>query len=204
MSISAALAEPEQQQIPDRRAYERVPVAVFGRCMFENRLEIPCQGINISPGDLAAVTAHSPEMNEHVIFYLDNIGRVEGKVARLFEGGFAIAIEGSERHREKLAARIAWCKEQATYGTADMRRAERMVPSQPLSEIRMPDGRAYPVEIIDISLSGAAIKSDIRPALGAEVSLGGMPGHVARHFDNGLAIEFNTERDGRALQQRHL
>ena len=92
----------------ERRAYERVPVSVFGRCLLANQLEIPCQAINISPGDVGFVAAHLPALDEHVIVYLDHVGRLEGKVVRHFEGGFALLLINTPRKREKLAARIEW------------------------------------------------------------------------------------------------
>lgn len=172
--------------------------------MFENKLEIPCQAIDISPGDMAAIVAHVPRVGEGLIVYLDNIGRIEGQVVRLFEGGFAMTIDGTPRMREKLAAKIEWCKENAQFGEDNMRRHERMAPRQPISEIKLEDGRAYQIEIIDISLSGAAIRSEVRPAMGTKLSLGGMFGTVVRHFEDGIAIEFLVEQTPGHLKNRFV
>jgi PilZ domain len=60
----------------------------------------------------------------------------------------------------------------------------------------MSDGRQYQCRIVDLSLSGAAVESDAKPALGSPVTLGNMRGEVVRHFDEGVAIEF-------AVVQRH-
>jgi len=189
----------EPSALENRRAFERTPVAIFGRCMFENKLEVPCQAINMSPGDLAAIAATLPKIGEKPVIYLDNIGRLSGEVVRLFEGGFAMTIEGTPRKREKLASQIAWLRENVKFGNSDLRRHERIVPRQKASEIRLDDGRAYPIEIIDISLSGAAVKSDIRPALDTPVSLGGMQGRVVRHFPEGIAIQFAALQTDRQL-----
>ena len=186
----------------ERRSFERTPVAIFGRCMFENKLEVPCQAINMSPGDIAVITATLPKVGEKMVIYLDNIGRLSGDVVRTFEGGFAMLIEGTPRKREKLASQIAWLRENVKFGNSDLRRHERIVPRQKISEIRMNDGRVYPIEIIDISLSGAAIKSEVRPALDTPISLGGMQGRVVRHFAEGIAIEFTAMQTAQQLDQR--
>ena len=55
---------------------------------------------------------------------------------------------------------------------------------------RMTDGRQYECRIVDLSLSGAAIEIDVKPALGSQVTLGTMRGQVVRHFDDGVAVEF--------------
>ena len=186
----------------ERRSFERTPVAIFGRCMFENKLEVPCQAINMSPGDIAVITATLPKVGEKMVIYLDNIGRLSGDVVRVFEGGFAMLIEGTPRKREKLSSQIAWLRENVKFGNSDLRRHERIVPRQKISEIRMNDGRVYPIEIIDISLSGAAIKSEVRPALDTPISLGGMQGRVVRHFAEGIAIEFTAMQTAQQLDQR--
>lgn len=188
--MSAALAE---QFVPDRRAYDRTPVEIFGRCLLNNGLEIPCQAINISPGDIAVIAGHSPKVGDHVVHYLDHIGRVEGPVLRVFDGGFASRIEGTPRKREKIAARIEWLKGRAEFGVEDIRRHQRIEPRQTNSQITMPDGRVYPVDIIDISLSGASVSCSVRPQPGTKLSLAGMSGHVVRHFPEGIAIEFENQ-----------
>jgi len=188
----------------NRRLYERVPVSIFGRCMFENKLEITCQAINISPGDMAAIAANLPIVGEHLIIYLDNIGRVEGDVVRLFEGGFAMLLDGTERMREKLEAKILWYQNNAQFGQPDLREHNRVTPRQTLSDITLTDGRSYPIEIIDISLSGAAVRSEVRPSLGTVVKLGGMQGTVVRHFDEGLAIEFATALDLQKMRAKFV
>lgn len=184
----------------ERRSFERVPVAVFGRCMFENKLETPCQAINISPGDIALICSHQPAIGEHVIAYMDNLGRLEGFVARQFDGGFALVLDCTERKREKLQTQIEWLRDNMRFGSQDLRRHDRIEPRQTMLEIRLEDGRAYPIEIIDISLSGAALRCEVRPAAGSKVSLGGMQGTVIRHFDEGIAIEFANVQTMAALE----
>ena len=175
----------------DRRSFQRTPVALFGRCLFSNDIEIPCHAINISPGDAGLIAAHSPMLGDHVIVYLDHVGRIEGNAFRLFDGGFAMLINGTSRKREKLAARIEWVKAHKEFHLDDNRRENRIVPRQTNSQLKMPDGRTYPVEIIDISLSGAAIAIDVKPALGNTVWLAGMEGIVIRHMLEGIAIRFS-------------
>jgi hypothetical protein len=177
---------------PERRAFERVAVSVFGRCLLPNKLEIPCQAINMSPGDVHLVAAHLPKIKETVIVYLDHIGRLEGKVIRLYDSEFSMTIECTPRKREKLAASIEWLKAHTEFGGIENRRHERIEPENRNTEIKLEDGRSYPVEIIDISISGAALETDVKPALGSAVTFSGLKGKVVRHFSEGIAVEFDT------------
>ena len=65
-----------------------------------------------------------------------------------------------------------------------------MAPRNPMNTLQLPDGRRYPCRIIDLSLSGAAVEIEVKPAIGAQVMLGTMRGQVVRHFEDGIAIEF--------------
>jgi hypothetical protein len=59
-----------------------------------------------------------------------------------------------------------------------------------MSVLQLMDGRQYQCRIIDLSLSGAAIEIEVKPAIGIQVTLGTMRGQVVRHFEDGVAIEF--------------
>lgn len=180
---------------PERRAFERVPIQVFGRCLLSNKLELPVQAINMSPGDLAVIAAHAPNIGEHIIVYLDDVGRLEGSVTRLFDGGFAMTIKCTARKREKLAARLEWLKAHHEFGKESMREHARHEVENQNGDVHLPDGRRYIVDVIDISLSGAALRMDVKPALGTEVEFSGLKGSVVRHFAEGIAIQFDTIAD---------
>jgi hypothetical protein len=174
----------------EKRSFQRVRVKIYGRYMLEDRSEHPCQVIDMSPGNVAFRTDHPGELGEKVIAYLDHIGRVEGVVTRGIEGGFAMTILASERKRDKLAAQLTWLANKHELDLPEDRRHERIAPRNPLSILHLEDGRQYKCRIIDLSLSGAAVELEVKPALGMPVVLGTMRGRVVRHFDDGVAIEF--------------
>lgn len=174
----------------ERRNFQRVRVKVYGRYMLEDRSEHSCHVIDMSPGDVAFRTDHPGELGEKVIAYLDHIGRIEGVVTRRLDGGFAMTITASERKRDKLAAQLTWLANKHELDLPEDRRHERVAPRNPMSVLRLSDGRQYQCRIIDLSLSGAAVEIDVKPALGVPVTLGTMRGRVVRHFEDGIAIEF--------------
>ncbi|WP_420410464.1 PilZ domain-containing protein [Hoeflea sp.] len=87
---------------------------------------------------------------------------------------------------------MTWLANKHELGLPEDRRHERLAANNPSSEIRLDDGRVYPCRIIDLSVSGAAIEIDVRPAFGTMVVLGNMRGRVVRHFQEGIALEFTT------------
>jgi hypothetical protein len=174
----------------ERRSFQRVRVKIYGRYMLEDRTEHPCQVIDMSPGNVALRADKIGEPGEKVIAYIDHIGRVEGVVTRLLEDGFAMTVIASERKKDKLAAQLTWLANKHELDLPEDRRHERVAPRNPMSTLHLGDGRQYPCRIIDLSLSGAAVEIDVKPALGLPVVLGTMRGQIVRHFDDGVAIEF--------------
>ena len=65
--------------------------------MLEDRREFPCQTQNISPGSLAVNTPVIGRIGERVVAYVDHLGRIEGQIVRLYEGGFAMSINATLR-----------------------------------------------------------------------------------------------------------
>lgn len=178
----------------ERRSFNRVTVDLLGRFMREDRSEHQCQAENMSPGDAAILTAIVPLPGEQIIVYFDHIGRLEGRVMRTFPGGFVLTWRISERKREKLAAQLTWFANRHELDLPEDRRHERVTPETQQIELTLDDGRQYKVGVIDLSLSGAAVRSTVRPALGSRVTLGTTKGRVVRHLDEGFAVEFAAVR----------
>lgn len=189
--MTVAAYEPVTQK-SERRNFQRVPVRIYGRFMLEDRTEHPCQVVDISPGNVAFRTERHASLGEKVIAYLEHLGRVEGVVTRSLDDGFAMTIIASDRKKDKLAAQLTWLANKHELDLPEDRRHERIAPRNPVSVLQLADGRQYQCRIIDLSLSGAAVEIDVRPALGTHVSLGSMRGEVVRHFEDGIAIEFGA------------
>jgi hypothetical protein len=195
--------QPAQAQstppIAAQRSFQRVTVNVEGRLMLANLDEFPCSVIDMSPGDVSFVCAGQPRVNERVIAYLDHLGRLEGNVISLSDNGFVMSINATDRKREKLAAQLTWIANKHELGLPEDRRHDRLTPRNTLCEIALEDGTRYSCRIMDLSLSGAAVDTEVRPPLGTPVRLGNMRGRVVRHFVEGVAIEFNSIQSREAL-----
>lgn len=187
-STSYYQAPPEAPE----RQYSRVTVSVQGRFMRADHSEHDCIVDTMSPFDAVISSGNRPEVGERIVAYLDYIGRVEGKVTEASMRSFTISINATDRKRDKLSAQLTWLANKHELGLPEDRRHERVAPSNPVSEIRLDDGRRYPCRIIDLSVSGAAVEIDVRPAFGTMVVLGNMRGRVVRHFQEGIAMEFMT------------
>jgi PilZ domain-containing protein len=93
-------------QVSERRRYRRVRVHLVGRYMLADGTEYDCRVRDMSPGGLALMASASGQVGERVIAYIDDIGRVEGKIARVFTSGFAMVIAATEHGRDRIARRL--------------------------------------------------------------------------------------------------
>ena len=174
----------------ERRRFQRVRVNLLGRYMLSDRREYPCQVANMSPGGMALIAPVSGQEGERVIAYIDHLGRLEGKIARLYQNGFAMTVSATPRKRDKLAAQLTWLANRHILNLPEDRRHGRIIPRKPVTQLALPNGVNLTCRILDLSLSGAAITTDQRPALGMLVHLGKVQGRVVRHIEDGFAVEF--------------
>ena len=184
--------------------FQRVKVSVLGRYMLADRREFPCQILEMSPGDASVVAPIAGVVGEKVIAYVDLVGRIEGSILALIDGGFRMDIAASARKRDKMAAQLTWLANKELLNLPEDRRHERVVPDIRHSSVVLDDGRRYNCKIIDISLSGAAVELDVRPALGTPITLGRMRARVVRHFQNGVAVEFASAQEMLTVVQQNL
>jgi hypothetical protein len=79
-------------------------------------------------------------------------------------------------------------------GTIDLtalRRHDRL-PTKGLVSFTRANGDVVSCEVLDLSLGGVSLKTDVRPQIGELVLIGQMAGRVARIHENGIGIEFVT------------
>ena len=176
----------------ERRRHQRVKVNLLGRYMLADRREFPCQVVNMSPGGIALVAPVSGDPGERVIAYVDHLGRLEGKIARLLDTGFAMTVEATLRKRDKLAAQLTWLANRNILNLPEDRRHGRFIPRKAMARLILPNGNNVNCRIIDLSESGAAvaISPELRPVVGAMVTIGKATGRVVRHIEDGFAVEF--------------
>jgi hypothetical protein len=160
--------------------------------MLPDMSEHACQVVDLDNVGATFLTSDVPPMNMPIVAYLEDLGRVEVTSSELVQGGFKVVYAYTGARLERLQQRIEWVRERAagTSDGSDQRRHPRFEPRDKHSSIMLPDGRSYQCEVMDISVSGAAIKTDVLPSMGTYLMVGKMRGRVVRYLENGVGIEF--------------
>ena len=172
---------------------------MFGRFMLPDLSEHPCQVTELTAFGATFVTPRVPPEGQAVVAYLEDVGRVEAVTGPAKPGGFAVTFSLKGPRLERLQQRIEWLKQRKDGDASNNRRHARYEPNEKASQITLPDGRVYNCEVLDISVSGAGIKTDVVPSVGTYLMLGKMRGRVVRYLDQGVAIEFVKQIDGLQL-----
>ncbi|MFT3671791.1 PilZ domain-containing protein [Aestuariivirga sp.] len=194
--VSAVATEPNVDHITNKMG----STIIFGRFMLPDMTEHACQVLDITQQGAIFITATLPATNSSIVAYLEELGRVEVIAGEQVAGGFRVRYAATGSRLERLQQRIEWLR-QKHEGAAEARRHPRFEPKDKHSSITLPDGRVYNCEVIDISISGAGIRTDILPAIGTFVMLGKMKGKVVRYLENGVAIEFMKQLEKSDLTQ---
>lgn len=175
---------------PNSAPLEPIQQTLFGRFMLPDMSEHPCQVQGIGLEGATFITSSVPEPGLPIVAYLEEVGRVEATSAEPVQGGFHVTFALTGARRDRFESRLRFLSDKQKGSSAEDRRHTRFEPASKTSQITMPDGREYPCEVLDISLSGAGIKVDVMPSLGTYILLGKMRGRVVRYLDSGIAIEF--------------
>lgn len=173
---------------------------IFGRFMLPDMSEHPCQVSSIDADGATLLCEHSVEPGTTIIAYLEDIGRVDGTLKNATKGGFYVAFNLTGKRRERMERRLDWFESADPAG----RRDDRYVPKESVSQITLSDGREYECEVLDISISGASIKTDVLPSIGTYLSLGKMRGRVVRYTADGIGIEFMRQLESEKLTEQAI
>lgn len=186
----------------ERRQDVRIIVSIPGYYSLASHLNprgerklYACRAVNISTLSIALAAPVCGQVGEFAFATVDHLGKLEGSITRLLNGGFVMGIEGSDEERARFAAKIEWLEQYKNLDVPDQRADRRLIPENPYSRLMFADGATIPCFILDLSASGAAISAQIVPEIGAVLAVGKLVSRVVRHFKGGFAVQF-VERKG--------
>lgn len=142
------------------------------------------------------------DMGERIVIYLDTLGRIEGEIVRVSLDGFALQLSASGYKREKIANQLTWLINKDRLSIIEDRRHDRIIPKKTVIKLTMADGASYDCQLLDVSLGGAAVSVEPKPAVGQLVTLGLTPGRVVRHKDQCISIEFLEIQNPDSLERQ--
>jgi hypothetical protein len=175
----------------DHRDKITLPAKIF---VPSTAAEIDCTVTNLSPAG-AGLDAPLPPVETEVVLYIEGFERFSGSVAWSTNTGGGIRFRCTAPKRARTAERLySYISGEPGADTATRRTSRAPLP--PVRELRRMTGELVPFEVIDISLDGAALRTQTRLGIGETVVIGLTEGRVTRYLDRGVAVEF-TRRSAR-------
>jgi hypothetical protein len=183
----------------ERRRYRRVRIDLPGKLFVPaTSEEFACTVVDLSPGGASIATIAELPLETPVVLYANTFGRFEGAVARHDGPRLGLRFASTALKRERTAEQLTLFLNKSLLDDSVLRRDER-APTRGLTRFVRHDGQVVPCEVLDLSMSGISVKTDIKPPVGEFILIGQLAGRVARHHIDGLGIEFvgnaNTTAD---------
>ena len=174
----------------ERRRFRRVRVDLTGRLFVPaDSRECHCKIVDLSPGGASLECDLVLEGGTQIVLYIDGFGRLEGTVMRTEGADFGVRFTCTAAKRERIAEQLILFMNRSLIDENEMRRHDR-TPQKGIARFTRADGQFVACEVMDLSVSGVSLKTDVRPPIGEFVLIGQMAGRVARHHETGIGIEF--------------
>ena len=174
----------------ERRRFRRVRVDLSGRLFVPaDSRECHCKVVDLSPGGASIECDLALEAETQVVLYVDGFGRLEGSIVRAADASFGLRFNCTAAKRERIAEQMILLMNSKLLDESELRRHDR-TPTKGIARFTRADGQLVACEVLDLSVSGVSLKTNMRPPIGEFVLIGQMAGRVARHHEQGIGIEF--------------
>jgi PilZ domain-containing protein len=179
----------------ERRRYKRLEVEVPGKVFLPSTgKEADCVVTNISPAGAEIACGVERLLDTPIVLYAAGLGRFDGHIVWERDGSYGVKFSGSESRQARLADRLMSTGGEEAQGSD--RQRDKHIASSSLAQFTRQDGSVVPCRVLDFSVSGVSVKTNVRPQVGEHVLIGGMVGRVARYHESGIGIEFvSRQRD---------
>jgi hypothetical protein len=186
----------------ERRRFRRVRVDLSGRLFVPaDSRECHCKVVDLSPGGASIECDLALEADTQVVLYVDGFGRLEGSIVRAADASFGLRFNCTPAKRERIAEQMILLMNSKLLDESELRRHDR-TPTKGIARFTRADGQLVACEVLDLSVSGVSLKTNMRPPIGEFVLIGQMAGRVARHHEQGIGIEFVGGTPGNVTADR--
>ncbi len=184
----AALQAPPP--MPEELAFRGLHLT--GKFLAMDKQDYPCIVDTITETQMSFLTVGPAVTNYSFICYMDVVGRLPGTICGRVEGGFQATINLTENRMGRVFERLEWYQShrQTQMETGTARQHDRQ-SANVQAELRLMNGATYPCEILNVSFSGMAIRTNVEISIGSPISVGNLSGVVVRSEGTNIGIKFN-------------
>ena len=152
--------------------------------------EIDCLVTELSPDGAYITTPRASLFGAEIALYIESFDRFSASVVCTRSDGVRVKFNCSPNKRARIAEKISYHLNGQPVPLTSLLRVQGPDLRSVRNFTRQKNGETASFEVIDISLSGASLRTSCRPAIDEIVTIGSVEGRVTRHFDDGIAVEF--------------
>jgi hypothetical protein len=155
-----------------------------------------CRTTRVSPFRMFVDVPVVGKVGDRLSAYFRDFGKFDGLISDTKAGGFLLELEMTRAMRESFASKLIWLESKLKEpAIPDLRKAARIIPENPHSLLTLADGTTHRCFVVDMSISGAAVSSELQPQIGTPLAVGACIGRVVRRLPNGFAVKFVEPQD---------
>jgi len=179
--------EPARQE-PNSSRLENVAIAakIF---VPATESQIDCIVTDLSAEGATIRTAQGPSMGSEIALYIEGFDRFSAFLVSASHDRVCVKFNCSTLKQARTGEKIRRYLDGKTAPTTILPVAQGSALHSVRNFTRS-NGQSVTFDVIDISLSGASLRTSSRPPIGEVVTIGTVQGRIARHFDDGIAVEF--------------
>lgn len=176
----------------EQRRSERMRTSMPGKMfVVAEETTVDCHVVDLSDGGAGVTAEDMPPLQTFVILYVEGFGRFEAVVARIDGEVLGLRFVFNDRKRKALVEKLSRFVETGVADATSVRRHRRERGPSAASFV-CENGERVPCEVIDISLTGASLRTHARPLIGEIIQIGRMPARVVRYHERGIAVVFRA------------
>ncbi len=158
----------------------------------EGRLRIfTCRTNRVSPYRMMVDVPVVGKVGDYLTSYFPDFGKLDGTISDTRPGCFLLELDVNYATREKLANKLTWLEgKQNDPQIFDRRQHPRVIPARPSSTLTQSDGAIHECNVIDMSVGGAAVSTELPLEIGTPLAVGACVGRIVRAFAGGFAVKF--------------
>jgi PilZ domain-containing protein len=159
----------------------------------EGRLRtFACRTNRVSPYRMIVDVPVVGKVGDYLTSYFRDFGKLDGHISDTKPGSFLFELDVTYATRQRIANKLVWLeqKQRDPESILEQRRAPRIIPAKSHTTLTLADGAVHECFVIDMSVVGVSVSSEMQLETGTPLAIGACVGRVVRTFPSGFAVQF--------------
>jgi hypothetical protein len=135
----------------------------------EGRLRtFACRTNRVSPYRMIVGVPVVGKIGDYLTSYFKDFGKLDGTISDTKPGSFLFELDVTFATRQRIANKLVWLEQRQKdpENIVDQRKSHRIIPVKAHTALTLADGAIHECFVIDMSIAGVAVSSDMQLELG--------------------------------------